>query len=295
MIPDGAPWPVASSDGELVDPARDRSVPFRAFVPTGADHAAPVVLVSHGGSGNRRGFTRGTHLGEALAAAGFVAIHVGHLESTDIPTHLADRPADIGTVLDALEAGRLALPVGFVGTPDLERVGHTGHSFGAYTSHAVGGAVFTHGRYADPRIAAIAPISPQGADGPLGSFDDGGDDHTWAAIEIPSLHLIGEIEIDSNAVGTVEVDGWRLQPFTRIGDQADRFQLVLEGQDHGDMYHGGSEPVKGLIAGELVDFFLAYLADDHGRACDIGIGDPAVGLVADRRPGAEGTLLADCR
>ena len=292
---DGPPEPsfeVSVRDGGLRDRLRGRDVPYRVYAPVGASGPAPVVLVSHGGTGNRTGFTTGEHVGRALAGAGFLAIHVGHLPSVDLATHLVDRPADVSVVLDRLEDGELALPEAFAGTPDTSRVGHAGHSFGAYTAHAVGGATFDR-TFTDARVLAIAPISPQGA-GQFNAFDRGPEDNTWATVTIPAFNLVGSEEIDGNDIGSVDEPGWRLVPFSRYPAEGDKFLTVVEGQGHRDMWNLGDETVKAYIAGELVRFFSIYVAGDPTlSACDIG-GPGAVEATTERRADADASALLGC-
>ncbi|MDW3218106.1 MAG: hypothetical protein R8F63_05790 [Acidimicrobiales bacterium] len=280
---------VVELDGEIVDDTRGRSIPYRAYAPVGVEGAVPVVLVSHGGFGSDTGYTRGTHLGGTFAADGFLAIHVGHRRSAAGDRQVFDRPADVTALLDALGAGELELPPAFTGTPDLERVGHVGHSYGAYTSHAVGGAVFDRD-LTDPRIDAIVPISPAGHD-QFGAFDDGAGNTTWSTVTIPAFNLIGGEEMDINAVGTIERPGWRRVPFDNYPDEGDKYLVVIDGQTHSDMWRTGASEVAGFIAAEISDFLAVYVAGDTSvDACDIGIGDLGY-TTLERSPAAD----ADCR
>jgi poly(3-hydroxybutyrate) depolymerase len=278
---------VIQFDGEVVDPARDRRIPYRIYAPADADGEVPVILVSHGGDGSEIGYTTGTHLGSTFAKGGFLAVHIGHRRSAVGVRHLVDRPADVSFVLDQLEAGTLPLPAAWAGTADLDRVGHTGHSFGAYTAHAVAGA--DYGRsFRDARIDAIAPISPQGPD-QFGAFDNGPGDSTWSTVATPVYNLIGGDEIDSNAVDSITRPGWRLVPFQRYPGTADTFQTVIAGQDHSDMWRTGSADVEQFVASQILAFFQVYVAgDDAVDPCSIG----ATGLeLADteRRPASTGS------
>lgn len=284
---------VSSSDGELFDATRQRRVPYRVFAPIGVDGPTPVVVVSHGGQGNEWAWMLNNTLGKTIAANGFVSFHIGHLPSTDLDTHLRDRPADVTFLLDRIEADAIALPASFDGTADTTRVGHAGHSFGAYTSHALGGATFTHGTHSDRRILAIAPISPQGVGGGFGGFDNGDDDSTWATVDVPAYNLIGGDEIDTNATATVDEPGWRRTPFEHYTADADRFLTIIDGQDHQDMYNGGSDDVKRFIATEIARFFRAYLTDGALiDACAIGTGRD--GTATERVPARQHSKIDDC-
>ncbi len=194
-------------------------------------------------------------------------------------------------MLDALEDGMLTLPADFAGAVDLERVGHVGHSWGAYTAHAVAGADFG-APFADPRIDAIAPISPQGAD-QFGAFDRGPNDNTWIAMDLPALNLVGSVEMDSNVTGSIERDGWRREPFDRYPDTSDTFLVVVDGQDHGEMWGRGSADIEWFVADSIVDFMRVYVAGDATvDACDIG--NVAELATLERRRAAQGSSLDAC-
>lgn len=283
---------VVEFDGEIVDEARGRSIPYRAYAPVGVEGAVPVVLVSHGGFGSDTGYTRATHLGGTFAADGFLAIHVGHRRSAQGDRQVFDRPADVTAVLDALAAGDLALPADFTASPDLERVGHVGHSYGAYTSLAVGGAVFDRD-LSDPRIDAIVPISPAGHD-QFGAFDDGAGNSTWSTVAIPAFTLVGGEEMDTNALGTIERPGWRRVPFDNFPEESDTYLVVIDGQTHSDMWRTGAIDVAGFIAREVSDFLALYVAGDTSvDACGIGVGDLTYATL-ERSPAADASMLDGC-
>lgn len=280
---------IVTTDGEVTDARRDRRIPYRIFSPASADGPLPVILVSHGGAGSDVGYLSGGFLGQTFASGGFVAVHIGHLGSAPGSRPIEDRPADVTFVLDRLADGTIAAP----GVEaDLERVGIAGHSFGAYTAHAVGGA--TYGTtYTDERIDAIAPMSPQGPD-QFGAFDRGPHDNTWATVTIPSYNVIGGDEIDSNAVDSIVRPGWRLVPFERYPGTADTFQTVIVGQEHSDLWRTGSPEVQAFEATAILTFFQRYVAGDETvDACSIGAAEPAF-AVTQHRAGAVTTALSAC-
>jgi pimeloyl-ACP methyl ester carboxylesterase len=282
---------VIVTDGELFDEARNRRIPYRMYTSSISSGSTPVVLVSHGGMGSETGWTRGAHLGTAFAERGFVAVHVGHLPSPTPGGQLTDRPADVSFVLDRFADGTIEPPAGI--TADLDRVGHTGHSYGAYTSHAVGGATYAS-TYVDDRIGAIAPISPQGA-GQFGAFDNGGTDTTWHTVDIPAYNLVGGAEVDSNAIGTIDEPGWRLTPFERYPGTRDTFLTVVDGLDHQDMWNSGSDDVEQFIAQAIADFFSVYVAaSPNVDPCTIGEPVAAVPAETTRRPGSVDSRLDGC-
>lgn len=293
--PDAGPLPFATFDQDLTDMVRSREVGARIVYPLGTTGPHSVVLISHGGFGAQNGETLFGHIGEELASAGFVAVQVGHRPSVNNDEHRVDRPRDVSFLVDALAAGRLALPSDFGGIVDTTRVGHTGHSGGAYTAHAVAGAAYPYGTFRDPRIAAIAPISPQGVGDEFEAFDRGPTDSTWSSVELPSLILLGGEELDTNGAGVFVETNWRLRPFMRYPDVADRFQVIITGQEHIDMGARGEADVKGFIARNIRAFFDRYLRG-RGDACSIGtIAPPAAGITSfERRQAASGSQVVAC-
>lgn len=263
------PYPVVTGTGAVFDVSRGREIAFTAYVPgAGFAGAAPVVLVSHGGQGSANGHTRLTHLGTEYATWGYVAIHLNHLPSGANLVHRLDRPADVSFVIDQLESGSLSPPPSFTGTLDLERIAHVGHSWGAYTAMAVSGGEFDQGSFRDPRIKAACPISPQGPGG-FGAFDSGAYDNTWWPIEIPMFNLVGELEKNGPA-GQFTTLGWRLIPYDRYPHFGDKYEVVLEDQDHGDMGNHGSPATEAYVAQNTRAFLDVYLRGDESGACDIG-------------------------
>jgi hypothetical protein len=280
-------------DGVLTDSARARTIPYRVYYPQGASCSAAVVLVSHGGVDAPNGQTLLRHLGTEYATHGFLAVHIGHRGSTNAQRHLIDRPADVSFVIDALTSGALPMPPGFSGRPDLGKIGHAGHSYGAYTAHAMGGAVFTQGTFADPRVRAIAPISPQGP-GQFGGFDNGAADNSWRNIPLPAYNLVGELEKDRDTTGAISMPNWRLYPFQRYGDAADRFLSVVPGQTHSQMAEDGSAEVKTFIATNTRLFFDAYLRGNVGQVCSVGTKQALAGTSNATKPAATASLIANC-
>ncbi len=282
---------IRTFDGRVTDASRSREIAYRLYWPEGATGALPVLLFSHGGDGNTTGHTVAPHLGTEWAKHGFLAIHLNHRPSATILQHERDRPADVSFVLDRLEAGNFPLPPNLSGTPDLSRVGHAGHSWGAYTSHAVGGAVFDQGQFRDRRIKAIAPISPQGPGG-FGAFDRGPDDNSWKDVPVPAYTLAGSLEKDGSVGGGNTMPDWRLYPFNRYRVPPDRFLSVLPGQNHGDMVSGPPE-VQEFVARNTRRFFEVYVAGRPGGACDIGF-LAAIPGTDTRRKGDTSGLVAAC-
>ncbi len=236
------PASVEVTYGEWRDDARERTVPYKLYLPSGSG-PAPVVLLSHGLGGSREaaGF-----LLEALAEAGFAAVSIQH-PGTD-ESILADlRPGegrqalarltrgpgaragagarfgDVRFVIDRLEAenagGR------FAGRFDLTRLGMSGHSYGALTTLvALGQGAREEGPnpFQDPRIDAgivYSPNAPRNQD----------PESALAGIRTPILHFTGTE--DRTPFDLEETPEGRTLPFRTING-ADQYLIVLTGGDH---------------------------------------------------------------
>ncbi|MDB4944382.1 MAG: hypothetical protein JWP97_3916 [Labilithrix sp.] len=277
-----AALPTATFDGLTSDPARGRELRYRVRYAPGWNGCAPIVFLSHGGAGATDGQLALGHLGEEYAAHGFVAVHVNHLPSADVTAHEHDRPADVSFLLDQLVAGKLALPADLRAQLATARVGIAGHSWGAYTAHALGGATFDQGTFRDPRILAIVPISPQGP-GDLGAFDRGPSDNTWRTVAVPAYTLVGSVEKDSSFGDDppITAPDWRLRPFERYPTSPDRYLTIIAGQDHVAMGGGVTPAVDAFVALQSRTFFDAYVRGDAREVCAIGVtGAPPGSLAA---------------
>ncbi|MBT6435304.1 MAG: hypothetical protein HOK97_08575 [Deltaproteobacteria bacterium] len=158
----------------------------------------PLLAYSHGSQGVAQGSWR---LMRYFASHGWVAMSVGHIgnmltegseASNTSVEHWHHRPLDISAGIDALET--LISPAALAGQIDTSRTLLTGHSRGAYTTWAAGGATYDveniqsrcdNGNYpdgcseeaiasfsqgfSDPRIKALIPTAGSGH----GEFFDG--------------------------------------------------------------------------------------------------------------------------
>jgi len=290
---DGGAGLVTAQVDSTVAYGSGREVGVRVHYPVGTTGPHWIVLISHGGLGMGAGETRFDHLGLPLAERGGVAVQLGHRRSASNDEHLLDRPRDVSAVIDALAAGTIALD-GFAGSLVTSAVGHTGHSGGAYTSHAVAGARYRYAPEADPRVVAIAPISPQGIGDFFGAYDDGPTDNTWVTVEVPLLTLVGGEELDSNGVGRFVADDWRLQPWSRYPDTADRIRIIVPGQDHSDMGGQGPPEVQAYLGTAIARFF-AFVLSGEGDLCSVGTDSVLGGVtpIIETAP-ASGGSLASC-
>ncbi len=150
--------------GEWTDNARaDRVVPYKIYMPREAQGARPIVIFSHGLGGNRDG---AVYLLDHLASHGYVAVAVQHhgsdtqavmgelgeggfanadpatlrerLKQSTSPAVAIDRFRDIPFTITSLETMN-ATDSKLRGRLDLNRIGMSGHSFGAITTMALAG------------------------------------------------------------------------------------------------------------------------------------------------------------
>jgi predicted dienelactone hydrolase len=253
------PWPVKTVLLDWQDAKRNRDVPVRIYYPDAAEGKFPVIIFSHGAGGSRDGYS---FLGEYWAGFGYVCVHVQHVGSdnaivqglppnewigalrraTALPANVLNRPLDVSFTIDQLEKLDTDDPV-FKNRLDLDHIGMAGHSFGAFTTLAIAGEVFTSSRGAklawpDPRVkAAIAMSEPAPRDPQQW-------DSAFAKIAIPFFHMTGTND-DSPLSDTKATD--RRAAFDHIPAVADQYLVTLQGGDH--MVFSGRGLASGPMAG----------------------------------------------
>jgi predicted dienelactone hydrolase len=167
----------------LHDDKRNKDLRVRIFYPV-MSGKYPVILFSHGAGGSD---TCCESLTRHWATYGYITLQPIHEDSIaqrrssgdenaqfaqgvrkalKNPALWESRPRDISFLLDSL-AGLQNRVAGLNGKIDASRIGIAGHSMGAYTAEAVGGALVDlpgHAgqNFADPRAKAILCLSPQG-------------------------------------------------------------------------------------------------------------------------------------
>ena len=254
----------------LHDSARGKDIPLKIYYPQGAG-PFPVVIFSHGLYGSKDSYFA---LAEYWASHGYVSIHPSHADSyKDFGYHrslknaVADpdiwqsRPKDISFIIDSLPELERRAPE-LRGKLDSKRLGVGGHSYGAYTTQAIGGAtVQIPGRrdatsFADTRVKAIIMMSPQG-EGQMGLTA-----RSWDNMHMPMLVMYGSKDFGSQR----QTPAWRSEAFFK-SPPGDKYDVELEGATHmtfvGPMLKMGRENKLFQTAKiETLAFWDAYLKDD---------------------------------
>ncbi len=234
--------PVTVDDEAWQDPARDsRALPLRIRWPA-ADWLAgplPIVLFSHGLGGTREG---GDVWGSAWVAAGFVVVHLQHpgsdlaavrasaasfadrrgLRAAAGPAQLLARLRDVGFVLDEI-GRRQRARLGRWAEVRTDRVGMSGHSFGAHTTLGMAGQRFAGFEgVTEPRLAAFIALSP--------TVPTAGDaEQAFARVDRPVLSITGTH--DDDVVGNGATPDRRMAVYGALPAPR-KAHLVLQDADH---------------------------------------------------------------
>lgn len=218
------PYQVGVADNlTLTDTRNNRQLPIKVYYPQGLRGPAPVIIFSHGGGGSKDGFT---YLSEYWASQGYISIHPTHDDPTRLRDNLEDatpliyRSQDISFIIDSLPTLENQIPQ-IRGKMDRSRIGVAGHSFGAYTTMLMAGALVDTAQrpdasFRDNRVRAFLAISPSGAG------RGGLDENSWSRITSPMMVVTG-----TNEAG----DTWRIEPFNGM-PPGDKYFLLFEGAYH---------------------------------------------------------------
>jgi len=254
----------------LHDSARHKDVRVKIYYPDGSG-PFPVIIFSHGAFASKEAYWA---LGEYWASYGYVSIHPSHDDSRDDSGYRGglikvlndsklweSRPKDISFVIDSLGDIERRVPE-LESKLDRTRVGVGGHSYGAYTAEAIGGATVTMPgehtprSFADPRVKAVVIMSPQG-EGVMGLTA-----HSWDNMRLPTLLMYGSLDLGTQR----RTPTWRSQPFYK-GPPGDKYDVELKGATHftfaGPFFKSGHESMLFKCEKlETVAFWDAYLKDD---------------------------------
>ncbi len=215
-----------------------RDLPVRVYLPANTG-PAPVVLFSHGLGGSRNG---NAFLGQHWAARGYVAVFIQHpgsdtsiwqnkpvsermrsIRQAASLENFMRRVHDVHAVLDALTSWNAEPQNPLAGRLDLQKIGMSGHSFGAITTEAVSGENFpTLGtELTDPRIKAAIAFSPSAP-------RRGTPEQAFGSVKIPWLLMTGTK--DDSPLGRVEAKA-RLAVYLALHG-APKYEVVLNKAEH---------------------------------------------------------------
>lgn len=231
--------PVAERLFEPRDTGRDRTVPVKVYLPESSTAPLPVLLFSHGLGGSRN---NSPYLGQHWAAADYVAVFMQHAGSDEAVWRNAapgerlqtltraasyrssmDRIQDVSFVLDKLEKWNAEGGHALHGRLDLQRVGMSGHSFGAVTSQALMGRTFALNRqFRESRLDAFLLMSPSSNERP-------GPQRSFGHIELPVLCMTGTE--DGSPINPATTPESRKEVFAAL-PAGDKYQLVFDGGQH---------------------------------------------------------------
>jgi predicted dienelactone hydrolase len=220
------------------DSARQRDIPVLVYLPT-QKGSAPVVFFSHGLGGSRYGCA---YLGKHWSARGYAVFFVQHpgsdasvwqnvsrsnrmeaLRKAANLQNLLFRVKDIPVVIDQLERWNVTKGHVLDGRLDLDRIGMSGHSFGARTTQAVSGqkTLRREASFSDPRIKAAIAFSPS-------SPRRGDPKQAFGNVKIPWLLMTGTKDVAS--IGNADLKS-RLAVFQAL-PPGGKYELVLYKAEH---------------------------------------------------------------
>lgn len=224
---------VRSETFEVRDAKRERMIPIRVYF-ADTDKPVPVILFSHGLGGSR---DNNPYLGNHWAKRGYAVVFIQHpgsdesvwkgerplkrkvaLTAAASGESFMDRNKDVPAVIDALEGWNKTKGHSLEGVFDLDRIGMSGHSFGAVTTQAVAGQVFGGGRisFTEKRIDAALMLSPS-------IPKRGAPAEAFGAITIPCLLMTGTL--DDSPIGEATPES-RRQVFPNLTN-APAWQVVF--------------------------------------------------------------------
>lgn len=254
------------------DELRNKDLKIRVTYPK-PNGQYPVIVFSHGLGGNKDLMQP---LIQPWAKSGYVVIQPSHADSEvwkepgalrkslpQLAGNPLDRPKDISLILDTLGKIESDFPE-LKGKIDQKKIAMAGHSYGAWTTMAIGGLkskskLGSNLSLEDKRPICLLPISPQGIED-----DTRGD--VFSEISRPTFSISGtedvsRFEISKSAEARRKL--FENQP------KGDKFLLWIDGADHS---FGGISGARGdktksdaifdLVVRATTEFFNAFLKQD---------------------------------
>lgn len=258
------PHEVATRLEDWQDESRDRAVPVKFHYPAKGEGPFPVILFSHGLGGSRKAYG---YLGNHWASHGFVSVHLQHLGSDDAtwrgvpPLQIFEkmkeaasvenfiaRADDVTFVIAQLEARHETGSDPLFGKLALDRIGMAGHSFGARTTMALAGEVFTipggeTRAFSDDRIKVAVAMSPMPS--PVAAHHE----TAYEQITIPTMHLTGTRDTTPLEQGRTAAE--RLIPFEKTPGEH-HYLINFQGGDH-MIFSGRPRALGGLLGNAASD------------------------------------------
>ncbi|HAJ64371.1 MAG TPA: hypothetical protein DCP31_38305 [Cyanobacteria bacterium UBA8543] len=228
---------VGAIDLILKDEQRHRKVPIRVYYPQ-EKGIFPVIIFSHGVGGSKESFS---YLGRFWSSYGYVCIHPTHLgsdlsvlqrvglqallETTNDPEVWSERPQDISFIIDSLEKLEQQVPQ-LNGKINPSFIGVSGHSYGAYTTLLLSGAVIAMPgdetvSFRDERTCVFLAISPPGT-GRQGLHLD-----SWDRIIDPVMTVSGTEDMGLEG----KPASWRREAF-KFMPPRDKYHVLVKGANH---------------------------------------------------------------
>lgn len=259
------------------DAAREREFPVLVYLPT-TKKATAVIVHSHGLGGQKE---TSSFLGKHWAGRGYVAVFLQHPGSDvgvweNVPRlkrfaalrkaasweNLKLRVGDVSSAIDQLGKWNATEGHSLFGRLDLERIGMSGHSYGAVTTQNVSGQRNV-GLKADPRIRAAIPMSPS-------MPRTRNPERTFARVSVPWLCMTGTH--DEALIGNATAES-RRQVFESL-PEGNKYELVLSNAEHfvfteSSLHFGRGKPPERnpnhhpAIKAISTAFWDAYLLEDE--------------------------------
>lgn len=289
---EAGPAKVLLKRGEFVDDSRTnddgstRVIPFKVYHPVydeGQEQQCPVIIWSHGYGGNRDG---ASFLSRFLASYGYIIVHLTHigtdsslwegkeghpwdvLRQTKISRSTTlNRFMDVPYVLDQLPSWVQDYPE-IAALADLNKLGMSGHSFGALTTQVMAGQNVPNDEgdlmsLKEKRFTAGVLYSPV----PVFATTKAEGHDVYGSITLPLMHMTGTQ--DTSPLESFDYD----HRFTIYNEtvKADKYLLVKQGGDH--MVYNGTrgkldanpnrELHEDIIKMTALAFWDAWLKEDE--------------------------------